>query len=72
MIYLDNATTTKTDERVVKAMEKYYTKEYGIALSSGKFSPLLLSTPLSLKTWIPIKLLYLKDMSLNVADGTAN
>ena len=33
MIYLNNSTTTKVDERLVKIIEKYSTQEYGVATS---------------------------------------
>jgi cysteine desulfurase len=37
MIYLDNTTTTKMDERLTEIMEKYHTQDYGIAISD--YSP---------------------------------
>lgn len=37
MIYLDNTTTTKADEKVVEVMKKYQTEHYGFAVSD--YSP---------------------------------
>ncbi len=37
MIYLDNTTTTKMDEKVVKSMKKYQIEQYGVAISD--YSP---------------------------------
>jgi len=37
MIYLDNTTTTKVDEKVLKIMEKYQKEKYGVAISD--YSP---------------------------------
>lgn len=38
LVYLDNAASTKTDERVVEAMEKYLTETHGVATSEFAYS----------------------------------